>query len=570
MQREKGFVEILFPEGSEDEDNVDLDSVIDYGELSYFSKTFTRNTGSIYIFSIRKRCCDQETKEALKKESEVKFHWTKEFTPVERSESTYPFGRVNIEVVDEEFSPCAVFRQVVGFDKLSNIVCHKSQLYMWQKGIPFSMLQKEFSAFMGIVFFMGYHVLPNIRDYWSKQSDLRVDFVSSVMTRQRFENIRSALHFNDNSTADKNDRANKIRPIIEHLNKCFQEAREPTLQQSIDEHMVKFKGRNLMKQYIRNKPIKWGFKMWCRCDAATGYLFEFDIYQGKKALPEFGLGEGVVVTLCKSIENLGCEIYIDNFFNSPMLQHILLGKKIYSCGTVQSKRKNLPDLKDFKNDKAMKRGESEWRASGSISCVKWMDNKAVLMLSNFLSPEETVKVGRRQSGNSQKLSIDCPNMVKIYNTNMKGVDQMDQKKVYYEHDRKSATKFYLRLFFDLMDISLGNACVIYNQMAAERNIEKQLSTLEFRQEVVRSLIGEFRGRNRVAPKLTPKVLPSHLSASIDHCIIHDDKRRRCVQCYKSTEEDVKTNCKCETCGVHLCFTKARNCFQEYHTKKAKK
>ena len=51
----------------------------------------------------------------------------------------------------------------------------------------------------------------------------------------------------------------------------------PTNEQAIDEHMIKFKGQHSMKQYMPLKPIKRGFKMWCRNELATGYLFQFDI-----------------------------------------------------------------------------------------------------------------------------------------------------------------------------------------------------------------------------------------------------------------------------------------------------
>ena len=34
--------------------------------------------------------------------------------------------------------------------------------------------------------------------------------------------------------------------------------------------MCKLKGRSGMKQYIKNKPIKWDFKYWYRCDSETG------------------------------------------------------------------------------------------------------------------------------------------------------------------------------------------------------------------------------------------------------------------------------------------------------------
>ena len=61
-----------------------------------------------------------------------------------------------------------------------------------------------------------------------------------------------------------------MRPVIKHFNDSFSRAMIPTAQQAIDEHMVKFKGQHAMKQYMPMKPIKRGFKMWCRNDSATG------------------------------------------------------------------------------------------------------------------------------------------------------------------------------------------------------------------------------------------------------------------------------------------------------------
>lgn len=49
-----------------------------------------------------------------------------------------------------------------------------------------------------------------------------------------------------------------------------------------------------MQQHIKNKPIKWTLKIWCRCTPKTGYLYEFDIYNGKKETPLFDIGESNV------------------------------------------------------------------------------------------------------------------------------------------------------------------------------------------------------------------------------------------------------------------------------------
>ena len=40
-----------------------------------------------------------------------------------------------------------------------------------------------------------------------------------------------------------------MRPIIDDLNKSFQESYSNEPKQSIDEHMIKFRGRSSMRQY---------------------------------------------------------------------------------------------------------------------------------------------------------------------------------------------------------------------------------------------------------------------------------------------------------------------------------
>ena len=51
----------------------------------------------------------------------------------------------------------------------------------------------------------------------------------------------------------------------------------PTMYQSIDEHMIEFKGHKILEPYVKEKPMQCGFKLWCRCDAVSGYLFQFDL-----------------------------------------------------------------------------------------------------------------------------------------------------------------------------------------------------------------------------------------------------------------------------------------------------
>ncbi|XP_067023829.1 hemicentin-2-like [Acropora muricata] len=51
---------------------------------------------------------------------------------------------------------------------------------------------------------------------------------------------------------------------------------------SIDETIVPTKGAFSFIEYIENKPIRWGIKLWVLCEAKTGYVFNFQVYLGKE------------------------------------------------------------------------------------------------------------------------------------------------------------------------------------------------------------------------------------------------------------------------------------------------
>lgn len=48
----------------------------------------------------------------------------------------------------------------------------------------------------------------------------------------------------------------------------------------VDESMIPYYGRHYAKQFIRGKPIRFGFKNWAIC-SSTGYMIAFEIYTGK-------------------------------------------------------------------------------------------------------------------------------------------------------------------------------------------------------------------------------------------------------------------------------------------------
>ena len=381
--------------------------------------------------------------------------------------------------------------------------------------------------------------------------------------RDRFFEILTALHFVDNKQPhDTKDKAWKMRPVIKHLNNSFSHAMSPTAQQAIDEHMVKFKGQHAMKQYMPMKPIKRGFKMWCRNDSATGYLFQFDMNGGKQESNVGSLGENVITQLSRSLVGTNMRLFSDNFFPSPPLIHKLKQKKI-CCGTVQQNRKGMP--KDLKKDKDMARGEINRRKSQGLHLVKWMDIKGVVLLSPIDSCVSTVNVKRRVKGQKEKVTVPCPVIVKAYNQGMKGTDVADQLKVTYEIGRRYPQKFYLCLFFDLIDIGFVNAFIVKTKMIKENfPRSRRLKTLkDFKHSVIMDLMGSFSCRKRLK-KSSSLRLPMQNSGEYHITRVSIKETGRCKLCTKSKIYSCTFIC-CNSCNLYLCQTSKKDCFAEWHS-----
>lgn len=102
---------------------------------------------------------------------------------------------------------------------------------------------------------------------------------------------------------------------------------------SIGEMMIPYKGTKAGKrrQYMKDKPNKWGFKNYVRAGVSE-MIYDFVLYGGEDtfrfhSLTEkevsIGFGAQVVIALCKSIKSKPAFIFCDNFFSCPELFYIL-------------------------------------------------------------------------------------------------------------------------------------------------------------------------------------------------------------------------------------------------------
>lgn len=234
----------------------------------------------------------------------------------------------------------------------------------------------EIKIFFAINLMTGINPLPSYRDYWSSRVELRNNYISGLMPRARFDWLLGNFHGNDNMSQPKRgepqfDKLYKIRPFLETLNHSFKKYYAPSENISIDESIILFKGRSSLKQYIPNKPIKRGYKVWLRA-SASGYVDDFQIYTGKVGgLPEKNLGPRVIKDLTNSLSGKNHRVYFDNYFTSLPLLRELKQNGIYACGTVRKGRRGTPN--DLRPDKSLARGEYDWRVTkDGISFTKWI------------------------------------------------------------------------------------------------------------------------------------------------------------------------------------------------------
>ena len=150
----------------------------------------------------------------------------------------------------------------------------------------------EMRKFLGLLLISGYHNLSSEADYWSTAEDLEAPIFSNIMARNRFRFIKSCLHIADYHNLAQSKVA-KILPLLKLLRNNCQQFGVLHKNLSMDESMVPYLGLHSAKQYIKGKPVKFGYKLWMLC-SSDGYPCNFEIYCGKDESRTNPLGTHVV------------------------------------------------------------------------------------------------------------------------------------------------------------------------------------------------------------------------------------------------------------------------------------
>ena len=430
-------------------------------------------------------------------------------------------------------------------------------------------VEADIRTFIGILIIMGLHKGLQLHSYWSTDDALGVIAIKKAMSRNRFTKIQQYFHLNDSRAELRKgdvgyDRLQKIRPLLSICKDTFRANYNPARELSIDEGMIKFKGRLGFVQYMPMKPTKRGIKVWMLASPANGYTHDVDVYCGRNdgMTAEHGLGYNVVMKLSAAYHGKGHFIFYDNFFSSVELLKDLLEKATYTCGTMRCNRKGYP----LKNVGKLRRGELQFRQTSDNSMVAcaWQDKRTVHVLSSTSNPE-LVETRRRTVAGIEEIVMK-PRPIADYNQFMGGVDLADQlRQVHTIHQKHR--KWWKYLCYYLLDVSIVNAYIVYKATCATQGV-RPASHLHFQTQLAHQLIGGrvHSGFRRAKADMNVPVIAS------DNIGFHQlqplsGRKRVCVACSREGRRTpkgrrIETSYGCTACSAPLCRNKG--CFDEHH------
>lgn len=353
-----------------------------------------------------------------------------------------------------------------------------SRLHRWTDvSVP------DIYLFLSISMLMTRNSHLTIEEHWSTDPLLSAPIFGKLMSRNRYGMILGMLCFQDinESESTSDSRLIKIDFMIQHARRIFKETLNPYSNLCIDESIVPFKGRLVLKQYLPRKRNRFGIKLFVLCDFHTGCIVDFIVYCGATTdiadTPELGISGSVVVKLLEDYFHCNRRLYVDNWYSSPLLFRYLKAKQTYACGTVRVSRRGMPKFNKIK------KGEIDVHHCDSLMALKWKDKNDVTLLSTM---HDSKIVKSDKIDYTTGLSKMKPECVVDYSKHMGSVDRTDMMMSSLTIMRKTI-KWHKKLGLHIFDMHMLNSFFIHNQVKLTK-----LNLATFQLNVVRQCIEKYK------------------------------------------------------------------------------
>ncbi|XP_055352694.1 piggyBac transposable element-derived protein 4-like [Paramacrobiotus metropolitanus] len=387
------------------------------------------------------------------------------------------------------------------------------------------------------------------------------------MSRDRFKQILVALRFDDPLSRHafvKKDKLTHIRNVLNLWVPLLFANYVPGENVTVDEQLLPFKGRCHFKQYMPNKPrSKYGLKIFMVCDI-NGYCLNFQIYVGRTTdgPPEKNQGQRVVMDM---VEPFGCNsgrnVYMDNFFTSLQLAEKLWERNMTLIGTIRKNKAEVPLQFLPHKDRAVYSSLFGYHEQYTIVSYVPRARRAVILLSTLHHDSEIDETLVNNDGKQ----LNKPEIILDYNKGKAGVDLLDQI-ISYNSVKRKCRRWPMAVFFGIVDVSLHNSFVIWDNINPGWNIASPHRRRTFLRKVgyalitpqllnrrnVKTLHIDIKCQIDVVLNFLEIPLPTKSAEPSPAVLTKLTSRVRCKPCYDSERRTSCTSTCCAGCQVPVC------------------
>jgi Transposase IS4 len=252
----------------------------------------------------------------------------------------------------------------------------------------------------------------------------------------------------------------------------------------------------------------------------------------------------VVQQLCEPFRGSYRTIYVNRFYSSIDLLKELEDMKLYTTGTIMSNRipRDMTIAKSSKQFKELNRGDvvknvlhykTMQGEKKQVGLVAWKN--MVFCLTNDTSTIPLDECRRR----GQALLSSSVQRLFQSTTGMGGVDVADMRRLRCNSTVMGQNRWWLKLFFYLLDAGTSNALIVYNEAMQEK--QHPYNIVDDKSKVVEALVGD---------KI--KTVVGNIGDAHHSLIsIPNGERQRCIYCFLLGKQ-CRTRFMCDGCRVPYC------------------
>ena len=171
-------------------------------------------------------------------------------------------------------------------------------------------------------------------------------FYRAVMFLVRFKFLLRCLQFDNWNTREERKVHNKFPAVVEIWDIFLISLRRACIPDyciTVDELLVRYRGRIPDGTYILSKPRKYGLKMFWACESSSGYVLNGLPYGDKEGdQVHRNLTHDIVTRLLEPYFGKDRDVCTDNIFTSYNLAKLLLQENLTLLGTTRKHRREVP------------------------------------------------------------------------------------------------------------------------------------------------------------------------------------------------------------------------------------